>query len=106
MPNFFDKWIIGAGSASTIEYIIHTEHPRFIAKLWDADRDDDDADAIRESPYLAFSLEIPNGDTLYDFVWLDPAIYDEDILRGLGDSACNAIEMHDDKYKDDYGEDD
>lgn len=83
----FDRWILGEGVDSDIEYLVHLSEPRFIAKV---------ADGVEAPPSQGLTVVI--GDTsFYDILWIDPPITDEEELRNLFRAADEAIER--DMYK-------
>ncbi|QEI06092.1 hypothetical protein FXN63_09780 [Pigmentiphaga aceris] len=77
-----DRWIIGEGTDSQFEYLVHVGAPRFICKV-DVD---DDASAL-----LGFHLELDNGEILYDFVWYDAAPTTPTERQAIVDGASQAL---------------
>jgi len=80
-----DRWIIGEGTDSQFEYLVHLASPRFACKV-DVD---DDASAL-----LGFHLELNNGEVLYDFVWFDPAPVSPAERQAVVDAASAALERN------------
>lgn len=80
-----DRWIIGEGTDSQFEYLVHLGEPRFVCKV-DVD---DDAKVSR-----VFNIELEAGERLYDFVWLDGAAPDPSTHRALADAAAAALERN------------
>jgi|GEM_PF-6225891 len=79
-----DAFIIGEGTATDTEFLIHRDHPRFIAKLWCVSLGND-------VPLSPLSVELSNGDTLYDFDWIDPAPTTREEFDSLMQRASEAI---------------
>jgi hypothetical protein len=80
-----DRWIVGEGTDSQFEYMVHLGAPRFICKV-DVD---DDAAAL-----VGFHLELDNGEVLYDFVWYDAAPATPAEQQAIIDGASQALERN------------
>ena len=80
-----DRWIIGEGTDSQFEYMVHLGTPRFVCKV-DVD---DDASAL-----LGFHLELSNGEVLHDFVWYDAMPDTPAERQAIVDGASQALERN------------
>jgi len=80
-----DRWIIGEGTDSQFEYLVHLGQPRFACKV-DVD---DDAKVSK-----VFNIELEAGERLYDFVWLDGQAPDAAELKTLAHAASAALERN------------
>lgn len=80
-----DRWIVGEGTDSQFEYIVHLGAPRFICKV-DVD---DDASAL-----IGFHLVLEKGEVLYDFVWYDEAPGAPAERQAIIDGASQALERN------------
>ena len=80
-----DRWVIGEGTDSQFEYLVHLGQPRFACKV---DVDDD--------PKISklFNLELAAGERLYDFVWLDGKAPDASEHPALIAAASAALERN------------
>lgn len=84
------EWVIGSDPASAQSYVLHTQHPAFLAKV--ADREDDGVlSGLAYARDVGLSHAMANGGSLYDFIWYDevPA---ESELRALLAEAERAID--------------
>lgn len=81
----YDRWIIGEGADSEVEYLVHLSTPRFICKMKITD---DDADDI---PMNGLSCDLGLGEVLYDFIWLDAQPSETDMTTLMA-AAGAAIE--------------
>jgi len=82
-----DEWIIGDGATNSDEYIVHTRHPRFVARVV-SEQAADNADTLSGITYAC-----ADGDaTLCEFIWSDKPPTDDDLLRLLqkADAALEA----------------
>lgn len=77
-----DSWIIGQGSSTERPYVIHTEKPRFMARVFD----EGDPDGILAP--LSYSLS--DGRSLAGFSFYDE-IPDERTLRSVLRAADEAL---------------
>lgn len=77
-----DSWIIGQGSTTERPYVIHTEEPRFIARVFD----EGDPDGILAP--LSYSLR--DGRSLAEFKFYDD-LPDERTLREVLSSADEVL---------------
>lgn len=80
-----DRWVIGEGTDSQHEYLVHLGEPRFVCKV-DVD---DDAKVSR-----VFNIELEAGERLYDFVWLDGSAPDTATYPALAAAATAALERN------------
>ena len=80
-----DRWIIGEGTDSQFEYLVHLGQPRFACKV-DVD---DDAKVSK-----LFNIELEAGERLYDFIWLDGQAPDPESLKALARTASAALERN------------
>ena len=80
-----DKWIVGIGSESGLDYVIHTRFPRFLAKI----AEPEDGGMVNTIDGLTYSLR--SGAVLCEFIWSAP-IPDEGELISLLRQADAAIE--------------
>lgn len=79
----YDRWIIGEGADSEIEYLVHLSTPRFICKMKITDDDEGD------TPINGLSCDLGLGELLYDFIWLDaqPSVTDMTTLLAAAGAA-------------------
>lgn len=80
----YDRWIIGEGADSEVEYLIHLSTPRFICKMKITDDEGD-------TPTNGLSCDLGLGEVLYDFIWLDAQPSEADMTL-LMTAAGAAIE--------------
>lgn len=78
------RWVIGRDPYGDSRYLIHNDGPRFTAKIG---RDEN------EGVLSGLSYELPDGRSLYDFIWLDP-LPNERAFRTLMSSAVEALATH------------
>lgn len=88
----YDRWIIGQGTDSDTEYIVHLSEPRFVAKYWDGDPDDAPDAAIlgSGSRFSGVSIDIDDC-SFYDILWLGEPEHDERTLLKIFKAANDAI---------------
>lgn len=81
-----DEWIVGRGANTYIDYIVHTHHPRFIARIADPEVDED-ANVLSG---VVFACE--NGEYICEMIWLDRIpVHDE--LVELMNRANKALDL-------------
>lgn len=90
----FDRWILGEGVDSDIEYLMHLSEPRFIAKFADGVPAPDASDLVVDVDDITF----------FDILWIDQAPTAEADLLALFRQAAAAIVR--DSYKPDAELDD
>ncbi|MDH5727381.1 MAG: hypothetical protein OEZ58_00110 [Gammaproteobacteria bacterium] len=84
--NTFDRWVIGEGADSTIEYLIHLSEPRFICKMFTEDFDDNEDHDILEG--ITMSCD---GLVLNQFIWIDEPPTGDNLHLLMAD-ACKALD--------------
>lgn len=88
-----DRWIVGEGPPpARREYILHTHHPRFVARVVALDLLTDRPEPDEE-PVDAAGIAYQAADNLIcEISWIDPAPTDATALRHLLDQAADQLE--------------
>lgn len=91
-----DKWIIGDAppeedTQARREYIMHTKHPRFIARIVQVDDEGRPEKSEEPTDILAGHRYASEDYVLCEIVWIDPPPSPEKLLA-LMEEACDAID--------------
>jgi hypothetical protein len=87
-----DEWIVGSDADHVRLYVLHTMHPRFVARLAELDPETDrptaqDVDVAEDSVVYRADIDV----ALAELHWIDPAPSGHDLTR-LMEAACDAVE--------------
>lgn len=89
-----DEWILGEGidSDNARRYVIHTMHPRFIARAVEIDEETEEAVAPdNDVDPKSIVYRANEGLALAELHWIDPAPSGQDLTRMM-EAACDALE--------------